>query len=258
MLTVSSLQLNAWIATLLWPAARVLALVSVAPLFSHAALPNTVKLAFGLLLAIAVAPGLPALPQVSPFSWEGLLILLQQVLVGLTLGFAMRVAVAAVEFAGELVALGMGISFASFYDPSSRGQTTAVSQLFGWLALMVFVASNLHLVTLAQLADSFQSLPIAVQPLSAAPARGLLAWCSAIFSSGLQLALPVAGAMLVTNLALAILTRAAPQLNLFGVGFPVTLGVGFLMIATVLPYLSGPIVSLFEHALAAQRSLLGH
>jgi flagellar biosynthetic protein FliR len=250
MLSVSSVQLNAWMVMLLWPAARILAMITVAPLFGHTSVPVTVKLALGMLLATAIAPGLPPMPEVAPFSGDGLLVLVQQMLIGLAIGFAMRLVFASVELAGELAALSMGLSFSSFFDPLSQAETSSVSQFFGWLALMVFIASNLHLAMLATLAKSFVALPVSAAPMGTAPFRLLASYGSHVFALGLQLALPVIAALLVTNLALGILNKAAPQLNLFGIGFPVTLGAGFLMIAVALPYLSAPLLAAMEHRLS--------
>ncbi len=256
MFTVSSAQLNAWMVMLLWPAARILAMITVAPLFGHTSVPVTVKLGLGLLLATAMAPGLPAMPEVAPFSGDGLLVLVQQMLIGLAIGFAMRLVFAAVELAGELAALSMGLSFSSFFDPLSQSTSSSVSQFFGWLALMVFVASNLHLAMLATLAKSFIALPVSATPMGTGPFRLLASYGSQVFALGLQLALPIIAALLVTNLALGILNKAAPQLNLFGIGFPVTLGAGFLMITVVLPYLSAPLLGAMERVLSQMSGVL--
>lgn len=246
MIHISSAQLNAWIVLLLWPATRMLATIAVTPLFGHANTPVTVKLGLGLLLAIAVAPALPPLPAVAPFSAEGILILIQQILIGLAIGFTMKLVFSAVELAGELAALTMGLSFASFFDPNSQSEASSVSQLFGWLALMVFVSSNLHLALLASLADSFSTLPISATPVGIGPFKIVAMMGGRVISIGLQLALPIIAALLVTNLALGLLTKAAPQLNLFGIGFPITLAVGFLMIGLVLPYLTQPLINAIE------------
>lgn len=251
MLTVSSAQLNAWMVALLWPAVRILAVISVAPLFGHASIPARVKLGLGLLLAMAIAPGLPPLPDVAPFSGDGVVILLQQVLIGLSIGFCMRLVFAAVEMAGELAALAMGLSFATFFDPLSRSQASTVSQFFGWLALMVFVSSNLHLALLAAVADSFHTLPISALPVGTGLFQTVAIAGGKVFATGLQLAFPIIAALLVTNLALGILTKAAPQLNLFGIGFPITLGAGFVMIGLVLPYLTQPLLRAMQEGLVS-------
>lgn len=255
MLTLSSIEINAWIAGLLWPLTRILGLVAAAPLFGHASVPNQVKVLLGVLLALIIAPTVPAVPAVDPMSWAGLLILVQELLIGLAMGFAMRLVFAAIEYAGELASNVMGFSFASFFDPTTQGRSAAISQFLSMVATMAFLAVNAHLVLLAALSESFTSLPISSSPISLAAPLELARLGSRIFSAGLQLSLPIIAALLITNVALGILTRAAPQLNIFGIGFPITLGVGMLTLSVALPYLNTPIQNLFNEGIEAGRRI---
>ena len=255
MLTLSSIELNTWIAALLWPLSRILGLIAAAPLFGNAAVPATVKVALGALLAMIIAPGVPALPAVNPMSLPGLLILTQEMLVGLAMGFTIRIVFSAIEMAGEISSLTMGLGFASFFDPQTKGRSSAISQFLVMLATLMFLTVNGHLVLLAALAESFVSLPISASPISGGGFQQLAAWGGEIFRSGLQIALPVIAALLLTNVALGILTRAAPQLNIFGIGFPVTLGVGLLVIGMVLPYLATPFQNMFLRGIETARLL---
>jgi flagellar biosynthetic protein FliR len=202
-----------------------------------------------------MAPAIPALPAADPMSLAGLLILLQEMLIGLAMGFSMRVVFAAIEMAGEVTSLTMGLGFATFFDPQSSGRSSAISQFLALVATMAFLAVNAHLVLLSALAESFVTLPISASPISTGAPLELARWGGRIFSAGLQLSLPIVAALLITNVALGILTRAAPQLNLFGVGFPITLGVGFLVISLALPYLGTPILNLFNQGIEAGRAI---
>ena len=255
MLTLSSIELNTWIAALLWPLSRILGLIAAAPLFGNAAVPATVKVSLGALLAMIIAPTVPALPAVNPMSLPGLLILTQEMLVGLAMGFSIRIVFSAIEMAGEISSLTMGLGFASFFDPQTKGRSSAISQFLVMLATLMFLTVNGHLVLLAALAESFVSLPISASPISGGGFQQLAAWGGEIFRSGLQIALPVIAALLLTNVALGILTRAAPQLNIFGIGFPVTLGVGLLVIGMVLPYLATPFQNMFLRGIETARLL---
>jgi len=170
--------------------------------------------------------------------------------IGLAMGLSMRMAFAGVELAGTITGLTMGLGFATFFDPQSQGQSSAVSQFFALLMIMIYLAANIHLLVLSTLVDSFTTLPISATPLQGDRLRMLVAWGGRIFSSGLQLSLPLVTALLITNLALGILTRAAPQLNLFGIGFPITMGAGFVMIAISLPYLATPLLRLLEEGIS--------
>jgi flagellar biosynthetic protein FliR len=255
MITLSSVEINTWIAALLWPLSRILGLIAAAPLFGNAGVPARVKIGLGLLLAMIIGPTIPALPASDPMSLAGLLILVQEMLIGLGIGFSIRIVFAAVEMAGEISSLTMGLGFATFFDPQTKGRSSAISQFLALLATMAFLSVNGHLALLSVLAESFISLPISASPIHGGGFQQLANWGAKIFSAGMQLSLPIVAALLITNVALGILTRAAPQLNLFGIGFPITLGVGLTVIGMVLPFLSTPLQNLFQDGLETSRSL---
>jgi flagellar biosynthetic protein FliR len=236
MISLTDAQLNTWLINFIWPLTRILGLIMVAPVFGHRAVPGRVKIGLGIFITLIIAPTLPPMPDVGLGSWHGLFILVQQLLIGVAMGFVMRIVFAAFEAAGEIVGLQMGLGFASFFDPQSAGQTLVLARFFNLLALLVFLAVNAHLLLLGILVESFQSLPIGPQPLSAAGFYNVAAFGSTVFAVGLQLALPVIAIMLMTNLSLGILTRSAPQLNIFAIGFPITLGVGLIVLDLTLPY----------------------
>ena len=255
MISFTTTQLYAWIGGLLWPLTRILGMVAVAPVFGNTAIPMLIKTTLGVLLASIVAPTLPAVPVVDPTSWAGLLIVAQELLIGMSMGFAMRLVFAAIEFAGEVASSTMGFSFASFFDPTTAGRSSAISQFLALVATMAFLAMNAHLVLIEALVESFFTLPISGTPMSLSAPLEMVRWGSRIFSAGLQIAMPIVATMLITNVALAILTRAAPQLNLFGIGFPITLGAGFLVISLLLPYLGTPLQNLFNQGVEAGRRI---
>ena len=242
MISFTEAQLNAWLAAFLWPLVRILGVLMAAPVFGHRAVPTRVKIGLGVFIALIVVPTLPPPPDVAPGSWQGLLILVKQLLIGLAIGFVVRLLFTATEAAGEIVGLQMGLGFAAFFDPQSAGQTLVLARFLNILAVLVFLAVNGHLLLLGILADSFHSLPVSTAPLAAAGFHNVAAYGATIFAVGLQLALPLIAIMLMTNLALGILTRSAPQLNIFAIGFPITLGVGLIALSMSLPYF----VLLFE------------
>jgi len=245
MISFSTADINLWIAGLLWPLTRILGLLAASPLFGNSSVPASVKISLGVLLAMVVAPAVPPLPAADPTSLAGLLIVLQEMLIGLAMGFSIRIVFAAVEMAGEISSLTMGLGFATFFDPNTQGRSSAISQFLALVATMMFLAVNAHLVLLSALVESFYTLPVSASPVYGGGFKQLADWGGKIFSTGVQLSLPIVAALLITNVALGILTRAAPQLNLFGIGFPITLGVGLLVIATTLPYLATPVQNLF-------------
>lgn len=255
MITLNSAELNAWIAAFLWPLTRILGLITVAPVFGNLSVPFQIKLLLGIMLALIIAPTVPALPAMDPMSLAGLLILAQQFIIGLALGFAMRIIFAAVEMAGEIIGLTMGFGFATFFDPNTQGRSSAISQFLALLMIMIFLTTNMHLALLSALAESFMSMPISSAPMGTQNFLTMASWGGKIFSSGVQISLPIVAGLLITNIALGILTRAAPQLNLFGIGFPITLGVGFVMILLILPFMATPLDSLFQDGMQVIRKL---
>ncbi|MNS06896.1 Flagellar biosynthetic protein FliR [compost metagenome] len=251
MITLTSAELNTWVAAFLWPLTRIMGMISVAPLFGNVSVPARVKIGLGIMLALIIGPTVPQLPALDPLSLPGLLILAQQLIIGLAIGFAMRITFAGVELAGEIIGMTMGLGFASFFDPQTRARSSAISQFLALLTLMIYLATNLHLVVLSTLAQTFELLPVTGNFVAGGGMLEVVKWGGRIFSAGVQLSLPVVAALLITNIALGILTRAAPQLNIFGIGFPITIGVGFIMIGIVLPYLMNPIINLIQEGIQA-------
>lgn len=249
MVSISSELLQTWIISLLWPLTRVLGVMATAPIFSHNTIPNRIKLGIGIVFTMIIMPTLPPLPQFEIFSFQGLLILVQQLVIGLAIGFSMRLVFAAVDLAGQLIGMSMGLGFATFFDPQSQGQSTAVNQFLILLAMLIFLSLDGHLMIVTAMVNSFITMPIAIGGSGINPMKIAL-WGETIFSAGLLLALPVVAALLITNMALGILTRTAPQLNLFGIGFPITLSIGFLVLALALPGMLKPIEKFIEQGIS--------
>lgn len=235
MISVTTGELNALLGTLLWPLARILALIASAPVLGNPSVPTRVKIGLSLAITVAVAPGVDSTPGTEPASYAGLLILAQQVAIGLAMGLAMRIVFVAVEMAGELAGLQMGLGFATFFDPQHSGQIPILGQFLGLLAALAFLAMDGHLQLIAVLSESFRTFPVGTSLAGASYPAILVSWGAEIFAMGLRLALPVLATLLITNLAFGILTRMVPQLNLFAVGFPLTLLIGILALALAIP-----------------------
>lgn len=255
MFSITTAQIDAWIVAFAYPLVRILSFIAAAPLWSTAGIPRRTRLILGLCITMALVPALPAMPAVAPGSINGLWILLQQMLIGIGMGFAARIVFSAVDMAGELIGAQMGLGFATSYDPMSSSQTPVISEFLGLIGLLLFLSLNGHLIYIATLAQSFYAIPVSATPLGAASWLNLAELGSKIFSAGLLLALPVIIALMITNTALAVLTRAAPQLNIFALGFPLTLTGGFVALAISMNYLAAPLQALYEFALS---SMLGY
>ena len=248
MISITSGQINAWIVAFSFPMFRIMAFLVTAPPFNNAALRNKTRLVFGLALTMVIAPIVEVSSSIDPASGMGLIIVAEQIVIGSAMGLAMRLVFSAIDMAGSMISLQMGLGFATAYDPSSASQTPVIAELIGILSLLMFLSLNGHLMVLSVLAQSFSVLPIGVLPhkaswLNVANTGGI------VFSSGLMLALPVICALMITNIALGVLGRVSPQLNLMVIGFPITITLGFCAIYIGLSRISGPLQNMFEAGL---------
>ncbi|QMI05569.1 flagellar biosynthetic protein FliR [Citrobacter sp. RHB25-C09] len=237
MLQVTSDQWLQWLNLYFWPLLRVLALISTAPILSERALPKRVKLGLGILITVVIAPGLPA-HNVPIFSFGALWMAMQQILIGIALGFTMQFAFAAVRTAGEIIGLQMGLSFATFVDPASHLNMPVLARIIDMLALLLFLTFNGHLWLISLLVDTFHTLPIGGDPVNSNAFLALARAGGLIFINGMMLALPVITMLLTLNLALGLLNRMAPQLSIFVIGFPLTLTVGMALITALMPLIA--------------------
>lgn len=239
----------AWISPVLWPFVRVLALFSTAPVFSQKSIPVRAKVGLAFLVAVCAQATLIDQPVVSINSPQALGTLVQQIVVGLSIGFAVRLVFAALEIAGELIGLQMGLNFASFFDPASNAQISAISRFFMQIGTLIFVVINGHLLLLMAVIKSFESFPVDGHFMDALAQMRIHEMGSAVFASAFWIALPMIAMLLFVNLALGIISRVAPQMNIYAVGFPVTLTVGLIGIVATLPMLEQPLMALLQRAM---------
>ncbi|OWQ48555.1 flagellar biosynthetic protein FliR [Roseateles noduli] len=252
MLTFSEAQLLAWISPILWPFIRTLALFAGMPVFSQRQVPARVRIGLALFIAVAAQPSLPAMPVIPLDSLPQLLAVTgQQLLIGLAMGFAVRVVFAALEFAGELIGLQMGLNFAGFFDPSTGSQGTSTSRFLGSMVAFLFVAINGHLMLINSLVESFQAFPVGEEPFRFLRIAQPQVWGAEIFRMGLWIALPLITMLMFVNLVLGIISRVAPQLNVFSVGFPLTVSIGLVGLVATLPLMHQPFMIALERMLAA-------
>ncbi|GLR14532.1 flagellar biosynthetic protein FliR [Chitinimonas prasina] len=248
MITLTDAQIQAWLGMLLWPFFRILAIFAMDPFYSSRSIPVRVRVGLSMLLAILIAPSLPPMPAIEPVSALGVLVIAQQLLIGLAIGFTMRLVFSSIEMAGHLAGLQMGLGFASFYDPQHGTNTVVVAQFASLLTILVFLAMNGHLLVIETIARSFVLLPISDQPMKLVGLKLLVDAGGQIFTLGLLLSLPVLAALLITNLSIGVMSRAAPQFNVFAVGFPLTLGIGVAALYFSLPQFPPHIHRLMEEA----------
>ena len=236
-MVITEAQFNAWLAAYLWPMVRIGAMLMAAPMFSSRQVPVRFRLMLMLLITWMVIPLLPPMPAADVLSHTGFMIMLQQVLIGVVMGFILQMVFGALIFGGQVVAYSTGLGFASMVDPQNGVQVPVIAQFYLILATLLFLLSNGHLLTIELLADSFRSLPVAVDGITRNGLLEVVAWGSRMFAGGLLISLPIVGAMLMVNMGMGVVMRAAPQLNIFSVGFPVTMLIGFALMWVTLPNL---------------------
>ena len=250
MFTLGAADLNTWLAGFFFPFVRIAALVMTAPILSDDSMPQMVRAGLALAITLVIAPALP-ITAISPFSGAGIVLVLEQVLIGAAIGFAMQVAFAAVTLAGDMIGLQMGLSFATFVDPEHNVSTPVIGSFLSILLMLYFLAMNGHLQMIAALGDTFHSMPVAGGHLALADMGAILQAAGDIFSAGFRLALPVIATLLIANLTLGMLMRTAPQVNLLAIGFPLTLSLGFIVLTLMLPSLSSNFDAVIARGLTA-------
>jgi flagellar biosynthetic protein FliR len=220
-----------------WPFLRILTLIGTAPILSEKSISKKVKIGLALMITWIVAPTLPT-SGVTIFSAAGFWLAAQQILIGIMLGFTMQFAFAAIRTAGELIGLQMGLSFATFFDPGSRLNMPVLARFMDMLAMLLFLTFNGHLWLISMLVDTFHTLPIGGDPINSNVFMALSRAGGLIFLNGLMLALPLITLLLTLNIALGLLNRMAPQLSVFVIGFPVTLSIGMMVMAALMPLIA--------------------
>lgn len=214
----------------LWPFIRIGAFVMAMPVIGGTFVPKQVRMVLAMALTLVVAPTIPDFSQVSIFSVAGVILVLQEVVIGIAMGFAVQLVFDAISLGGQIIAMSMGLGFAVFLDRERGVNIPVLGQLFLMLGMLIFLSLDGHLALIQLLAESFQTLPMAAGGLSQVAIAGLLAWSKQIFVVAMMIALPAVTALLVVNLSFGVTSRAAPTLNLFAVGFPVAMLLGFVVI----------------------------
>ncbi|MCE2990387.1 MAG: flagellar biosynthetic protein FliR [Burkholderiales bacterium] len=247
MITLTLGQFDALLVQYFYPFVRILALIASAPVLGNRAIPARIKVALAALIAFLIAdtPG-ASLPAVD--SYSGFVIVAREILIGLALGLSVRVIFSAIEMSGELIGLQMGLSFAGYIDPSSGGASNAVSSYLRVIAILLFLSINGHLLMIAGLSASFERYPIGAPFTSSFELSAVAAMGSQMFSLALSLALPIVIVLLMINLAMGIMSRVAPQLSIFAVGFPITMVAGLTTLTLLMPYLGRPLQIALERA----------
>ncbi len=254
--TLNAADVSLWVSRLWWPTLRVGGFVLSAPVASEVTIPPFIKIIMSVLLALLMSPLARVPAELSIFSGAGLFAAVQEVLIGIAIGMVVQLAFQALTFAGQTVSLTMGLGFATLVDPQHGANSTVLGQMFMIFGVLTYLAVNGHLMLLGALAQSFQTLPIGVPHVGGNFLLLVASWGAHIFESGLLIALPAVIALLIANLALGVVTRVAPQLNLFGIGFTITLICGLFALTAGIEGTMVGISSLIDNALSTVAELV--
>lgn len=256
MIEFSTSQITAWVMSFFWPFVRILAFVGAAPIFGSLSVPRRVKICIGALLAALIAPTLGPMPDVPPFSPAGMLLIVQQVLIGAAIGFTMRVSFSVIQAAGAFIGRHMGLGFSTFYSPALGSKTVVMARILNVFAILMFLALNGHLIMIQILASSFDTVPVGVVGINASVGMVIARWGGTVISAGLIMSLPLIAILLTAQMAMGILNRASPQLTIFSIGLPLTLLTGTSVLMFMAPALEQIYTNLFESGFQAMMTVI--
>jgi len=255
MINITTGQLEAWLSLYLWPFLRIGACFMMVPIFGAGFVPPRVRLFLAGAITFIVAPLTPA-PNVEVFSLAAVIVTIHQLLIGFASAFVLQLIFDALAMGGQLLANTMGLGFAFNVDPLRGVSTPVLGQMYMILVTLTFLAINGHLVLIELLVQGFTTLPVGMTGLEGDMLWRIGEWGSQLFAGALVVALPGMAALLVVNLAFGVMSRAAPTLNLFAVGFPITLIAGLVIMYVGLPSVLVAFTQSLEAAFAVIRTLL--
>lgn len=246
----TSNQIAAWAGFVFWPLVRILALISTVPVLSHRSIPLRAKVAIGVAIALVLAPTIPTPAMEATLDAVFFETLVRNILIGATLGFAIRILFSGIELAGQMVGLQVGLSFGGFFNPEATDTDNPIANFISLLVLLLFLAIDGHLMVLYGLRQSFEVFPIAEVGPRTLAFDAIAGLGAQVFSIALSISLPVLAVMLLINIVLGVMARVSPQLHLFAVGFPITLSAGMVILFLFVPHLEAPIRATLERALS--------
>lgn len=249
--------LMVWVSSFMWPFMRIGAMFMAMPVIGTQNVPARVRMAITLSVTVIIASQLSDVPDFNPLNFQTWIIIASEILIGVAMGFALQLAFSAVIMAGQIIALQMGLGFASMVDPNSGMQMPVISQLYLLAVILIFLSFNGHLLIIEMVSDSFVSLPIGAGFIHTESLWNLITWGADMFAAAVLIAMPSIGALLIVNISFGIMTRASPQLNIFAVGFPFMVGTGLTVIWITLPNLSSQVSTLFEQIFELVGSIVG-
>ncbi len=254
---IGETELMGWLHAFVWPFVRIGAMLLAAPLFGARTVPARVRVLLAAVLATAIAPMVGSESTVSAFSGAGLLALGREALIGVSIGFLLQMLFAAFSMAGELVALSSGLAFATMVDPDRGTSVPLLGQYYVIFATLLFLALNGHVALLGLVVRSFGVLAAGTTSFDVGGIRDLAGYGADMFTNAVLVALPASAALLLANLAMGMIARSAPQLNIFAVGFPMSLLLAVVFLLLSLPELAPQLTDFLARVFERASSMIG-
>ena len=253
----STVEITAWVGSFMWPFARVSALVATMPVFGTKFAPVRIRLYLALAVTLAIYPSLPPMPAIDALSGEGVVLIFQQLLIGISMGMFFQMIFAGFVIGGQTIAMKIGLGFSMMVDPIAGSQVPVLGMLYTLMVSLLFLAFNGHLLLFELLADSFRVMPVGTSGVSREGIWEVVQFSGRMFRIALMMAITVIAALLVVMLAFGVVTKAAPQFNIFAVGMPIFMMMGFAVITLTLPDVLLHFSKELEAALVAARKVVG-
>jgi flagellar biosynthetic protein FliR len=211
------------------PFIRIAAFMMSMPLISTRYVPKRVRLVLAVAFSVALVPTLPAAPVIDGLSLSTYFLVIEQMLIGIAIGFSLHMMFQIFAIGGQLIANQMGLGFASVNDPANGVSIVVVGQYYMMLSMMLFITMNGHLIMFETLAESFSVIPVGISALESIQFFEVVKSGSWMFQSAIIMALPAVTSLLVVNVAFGVMSKASPQLNIIAIGFPFTMTLGIFI-----------------------------
>lgn len=228
-------------------AMRIAGFVFIAPFFSNSSMPQRAKLLLSMSVALVA---FFVVPQKEPLEYNGVIgyagLIISEAIAGMVLGLFCNLAMFILSFAGQVADMEIGLSMVTQFDPTNNIQVTITSNILTYAVMLTMVATNLHLYILRAIIDSFVLIPIGQARLSPLFYEGYLGFLLDYMVLAFRIILPVFAALLVVNAILAVLAKAAPQMNMFVIGFQLKIFVGLAVLTIMMIFLPSISELVFE------------
>lgn len=252
----ADLRLEYWVSAFFLPFFRVASFFMAMPVIGTRLVSTQIRLGLAIVVTLVLLPILPDPPVLEGLSLETFILVAQQVLVGSALGFTLHVMFQVFAVGGQMIANQMGLGFASMTDPANGVSVVVLGQFYLMMSTLLFLAFDGHLVMINVLVSSFEVLPVSVLQFSSIRFMDIALSGTWMFSGATLMALPAVTSLLVINLSFGIMVKAAPQLNIFAIGFPFTMTMGLFITWLSLSGFLGQFELISDSALKVIASLI--